>query len=155
MRDAVLATQVHALRVDVLYALPGIRLRLENRSVVRRHDSGVVVKDIDAAVALGRHPVHLFDALGARHVHLLEERLTAFPGGLLSLLGSDIRDADAGSFCGEEERCLASDAACSTRDDDDLAVESAHEEAELNPLARRRRGRVSASARRRLLSLSR
>ena len=76
MGDAVLAEE-DALCVDVLNALPGIRLRVDDRRVVGRHDPGVVVEDVDAAVALGRRAVHVLNALRVGNVDLLEERVLA------------------------------------------------------------------------------
>ena len=98
MRDPVLAAQEDALRVDVLHAVPGFRLGVEDRRVVRRHDPRVVVEDVDAAVTLGGRVVHRRDRARVSDVDLLEERLAALGRGPLARLGADVRDADARPF---------------------------------------------------------
>src|SRR5919106_2553587 len=129
--DAVLATDVDTLAVDVLDALPGLRLGLEDRAVVRGHDAGVVVEDVDARVALRRRAIERLDALRARDVDVLEERLPALRRRLLARFLDDVGDADPRPLLREEERSLAADAAAGAGDDDDLVLEAAHPGREL------------------------
>jgi hypothetical protein len=98
MRDPVFAAEEDALRVDVLNALPGVDLGLEHRIVVSRHDPGVVVEDVDAAVALRSGAEHLLDALGIGDVDPLEERFACLGSGLLPLILRDVGNADARSL---------------------------------------------------------
>src|ERR687888_1191213 len=125
VRDAVFAAQEDALRVHVLYSRPGLGLGVEDRRVLRGHDPGVVVEDVDAAVAVGDRAVEAFDALRVGDVHLVEEGVAALGGGCLALLPGDVGDADACALGGEEERRLSADPAGRAGDDDDLALEPA------------------------------
>jgi hypothetical protein len=65
VRYPVLAAEVDGLEVDVLDALPGVHLRLQDRVVVRRGDAGVVEEDVDAAEVLRRLPVHPLHVVGS------------------------------------------------------------------------------------------
>src|ERR687887_811695 len=132
MRDAMPAAEVDALRIHVEHAVPGARLGLQDRGIVRRHDPSVVVEHIDPAVALRRGGVHRLDTGRIGDVDLLEERLSAGSRRLLTGLGADVRDAYRRPFRGEQERGLPPDPAGGAGDDDDLAVEPAHQSVETN-----------------------
>ena len=120
-----LAAEVDAFRVHVLHPRPGLGLGVEDGRILGGHDPRVVVEDVDAAVAVRGGAVEALDALRARHVHLVEERIPALGGGRLALLSGHVRDADPCAFLGEEERRLAPDPAGRAGDDDHLALEPA------------------------------
>jgi len=125
VRNPLPAAQVDALRVDILHALPGLRLGLEDGVVVRRRDPGVVVEDIDAAVALDRRVIHGADAGGVRDIGLDRERFARFRNRPLGRSEVDVRDTDLRTLLGEEQRRLAPHSASRTGDDGDLALEPA------------------------------
>ena len=126
MRDAVLAAEVHTLRVHVLHALPRVGLGVEYRIIVRGRDASVVVEDVDAAVARRRFLVHAPHALGVRDVDLHCECVARVRCGLLGRVAVDVGDADLRTLLGEEVRGVGSHAAAGAGDDADLAREPVH-----------------------------
>jgi hypothetical protein len=125
--DPVLAAQKDALGVDRLDAVPGFRFGRQDRVVVRRHDAGVVVDDIDPAVTAHRLREHRLHAIGTGHIGGLEEGLPALGGRLLPRLPADVRDADPGALRREQERRLPADAARGARDHRHLSVQPSHQ----------------------------
>ena len=126
MGDAVLAAEIDALGVDVLHALPGLGLGLEDRAVVSRRDARVVVEDVDSAVARDRLGVHRLHAARIGDIDADGEGVPRLGRRLLGRVVVDVGDADAGTLLAEEQRRFASHSAAGARDHANLAVETAH-----------------------------
>ena len=104
-------------------------LGVEDRIIVRGRDAGVVVEDVDAAVARRRFLVHAPHALGVRDVDLHCECVARVRCGLLGRVAVDVGDADLRTFVGEEQRCLTPHPPSRACDDADLSLEAAHQRA--------------------------
>ena len=76
-RDRVLAAEEDAADVDGHDLVPGRDVGVDDRVVGLRHDPGVVVQDVDAAVDLGRVLDHPRGRCLVGHVGLDEARLAA------------------------------------------------------------------------------
>ena len=99
-----LAAEVDALRVHVLDPIPRVGLGLEDRVVVGGRDAGVVVEDVDAAVALGRRRVHRRDLSSSATSTAERERVAARQRDrLLGRLAVDVGGADLRALLGEDE----------------------------------------------------
>src|SRR5207245_6091979 len=122
VRNAVLATEEDALRVDRLDPVPGLDRRLEHGGVVVRGDSGVVVEDVDAAVPLGRRRHHRLDARLVGDVDPVGEYVARLGGGLLRGFEVDVGGADARSLGAEEDRGLTAHPAAGAGDHAHLPV---------------------------------
>src|SRR5262249_29327066 len=122
MRDAVLATEIHALRVHGLDAVPRVGLGDEYRVVVGGHDAGVVVEHVDMAVTVFGRGVHRLHAVRVADVRLKEESTPTPARGLLPRLASNVGDAHARAFGREQDRGLAAYAAGRAGDNRNLAV---------------------------------
>src|SRR5262249_5404565 len=131
-RDPVAAAEVDAPRVHGEHAIPGVGLGLQDRRVVGGHDPGVVVENVDAAVAAAGGRVHRVDAGGVGAVALLEDRLAAAGRRLLPALRADVGHAHGGALFGEERGRLAPDPAGRAGDHRDLAVEPSHQSVATN-----------------------
>src|SRR4051812_46255586 len=127
MGDPVLAAEIDTACVHGLHSVPGVRFGLEDRGVVRGRDAGVVVEDVDAAVALRRCCVHGLDARRVCDVHLDGDGVTCVGGGLRGCFFVDVGCADLCPFCGEEQCGFAAHAAAGAGDHGDLAVEPSHQ----------------------------
>ena len=66
--NGVLAGEIHASNVDGHDLIPGLDRRVDDRMVGLRHDPGVVVEDVEAAVLLDRQVHHQLRVGLDRHV---------------------------------------------------------------------------------------
>ena len=126
IRDAVLAAEEDALRVDVLHSLPRLDRRVEHRAVVGRRDARVVVEHVDTAEALGGLCRHRANAILVGDVHPDRERLAGTERDrFLCGVEVDVGDADASPLRREDDGRLTAHTAAGSRDHANLAVEPA------------------------------
>ena len=127
LRDRVSAAEEDAFEVDVDRLLPDLEGRVDRARVVRVHDPGVVVADVEAPEALdglveeGAHLVVVRDVPGQERSlapHFLDE-----PNGLPTALLVHVGDDDLPAFASEEDGRSTAEAAARACDQAHLSVE--------------------------------
>ncbi len=127
VRDGVLAAEEHAADVDGHDLVPGVDVGVDDRVVGGRHDPGVVVEHVQAAIRVDRRVDHRLGVGLPGNVGGDSDRLAAgvayLPGGVLGGLRADVGQHQARALGREHPGRDPAHPAARAGDDRDLVLE--------------------------------